>query len=265
MPQPFYTKPLGSPFIELQSVDSTNNYARAQIPANHLTERQTSGPHGLTVFAHEQVAGKGQRGKVWLTEKGANIALSILINPAPLQLFQQFQLSACVAVALHDFFAKYAGSETKIKWPNDLYWQDRKAGGILIENTINHTVSEGSGNWAWSVIGIGININQTSFPSDLPNPVSLRQITGQTFQPLLLAKELCNQVNKYYHQLQREGFDEIISYYNSCLYQLNKKVKLKKSNRIFEAEIKCVNRQGSLVVKHAIEETFDFGEIEWIF
>ena len=129
MPQPSATKPLGLPFIELQSVDSTNNYARQQIHAG-LAQ------HGLAIFTHEQVAGKGQRGKVWATEKGTNIILSLVIKPQPLQLTQQFQLSACAAVAVHEFFMKYAGDETKIKWPNDLYWQDRKAGGILVESIV---------------------------------------------------------------------------------------------------------------------------------
>ena len=109
-----------------------------------------------------RLAGKGQRGKIWTSEKDANIILSIVINPEPLQLSQQFQLSACVAVAVNDFFTKYAGMQTKIKWPNDLYWQDRKAGGILIENIVS-THQLIINNWEWAIIGIGININQTSF------------------------------------------------------------------------------------------------------
>ena len=129
MPQPSATKPIGLPFLELQSVDSTNNYARGQIHAG-LAQ------HGMAFFAHDQVAGKGQRGKVWATEKEANIIISLLVKPKPMQLAQQFQLSACMAVALHEFFTKYAGEDTKIKWPNDLYWQDRKAGGMLIESVV---------------------------------------------------------------------------------------------------------------------------------
>lgn len=256
MPQPFSTTPVGLPFIELQSVDSTNNYARAQIHAG-LAQ------HGMTIFAHEQVAGKGQRGKAWTSEKEANIALSVLIKPASLRLTQQFHLSACVAVAVHEFFMYYTGDDTKIKWPNDLYWQDRKAGGILIENIVGSS-SSGAGNWDWSIIGIGININQTVFPPDLPNPVSLRQITGKIFEPAKLAKDICTYFEKYYHLLIKEGFHSIYSNYNSNLFKKEEKVKLRKENRVFEAVIKKVTPAGKLVVQHAIEEEFYFGELEWM-
>ena len=95
MPQPPYTKPIGLPFVELQSVDSTNNYARKQIHAG-LAQ------HGMTIFAHEQLTGKGQRGKSWSSEKGVNIIMSIVIKPQPLLLTQQFMLNACVAVAVYE-------------------------------------------------------------------------------------------------------------------------------------------------------------------
>ena len=118
MPQPPDTKPIGLPFVELQAVDSTNNYARQQIHAG-LAQ------HGMAIFAHEQLLGKGQRGKTWSSEKDANIILSIVVKPQLLLLSQQFMLSACMVVAINDFFIKYAGADTKIKWPNDLYWQDK--------------------------------------------------------------------------------------------------------------------------------------------
>lgn len=147
----FARNPIGSPFIELQSVDSTNNYALTQAHAG-LAQ------HGSAFFAHEQVSGKGQRGKNWSSGIDTSVILSILINPAPLQISQQFQLSACVAVSVHQYFFQLMGDDTTIKWPNDLYWQDRKAGGILIESIIRpqNEISQ----WAWAVAGIGININQ---------------------------------------------------------------------------------------------------------
>ncbi|HNF37596.1 MAG TPA: biotin--[acetyl-CoA-carboxylase] ligase, partial [Chitinophagaceae bacterium] len=117
-------------FIELQSVDSTNNYARLQIQQGLAQDR-------LAIFAHHQTAGKGQRGKKWEAEKGANIALSVLIKPDFLKLSQQFSLSACIAVSVHQFLSNYILDGLKIKWPNDLYWQDRKAGGILIESVVS--------------------------------------------------------------------------------------------------------------------------------
>lgn len=263
MPQPSSTNPLGSPFIELQSVDSTNNYAFKQIHAG-LAQ------HGMAVFAHEQLAGKGQRGKVWIVEKDAGIILSVLIKPSSLLPVKQFWLSACVAVAMHDFYKTFAGTETKIKWPNDLYWQDRKAGGVLIESIVGSSelgsINEQStmGIWKWAVIGIGININQTSFPAVLKNPVSLKQITGKDFDIVDMAKELCKQLNNYFEQLLTNGFENIYTQYLAHLYKRNETVKLKKGSRIFEATIKGVSSTGKLIVQHTMEEEFDFGEVEWI-
>ena len=269
--------PSGMPFIELQSVDSTNNYALARLHEARLPERQGLVQHGQAYFAHEQLAGKGQRGRIWTAEKDANIILSVVLNPYPLQLSQQFQLSAAVALAVHDFFSNYAGEDTKIKWPNDLYWQDRKAGGILIESVIsssapvkkaglseNERQKTAAGQWQWAVVGIGININQTSFPEELKNPVSLKQITGKNYEVVALAKELCECLFTRFNALTEKGFDTIYAYYTSQLYKKGEAVKLKKDNRVFEAIIKNVSPSGQLIVQHTIEEAFSFGDIEWI-
>jgi len=242
------------PFIGVKSVDSTNNYALARAHAG-LAQ------HGEAIFAHEQVAGKGQMGKLWTSGKDENIILSIVADPHPLQLTQQFQLSAAVALGVYDFFAKYAGDDTKIKWPNDLYWKDRKAGGILIESIVG---SSESGVWKWAVIGTGININQTSFSEALINPVSLKQITGKSFDVIALAKELCATINDRFTELLNDGFSNIYEQYISHLYKRNEIVKLKKDSRVFEATIKTVSTSGRLIVQHSIEEEFDFGEIEWV-
>ena len=287
MPNLFLYNSLGLPFIELLSVDSTNNYALTQLHAG-LTQ------HGTAFFAHEQIAGKGQRGKIWTAPNGSSIIISIVINPQPLQLTQQFQLSACMALSVCEFFRHYTGEATTIKWPNDLYWYDRKAGGILIENIIGkrksgvrsqrsevrstksednwpfeigypQTVNEQlSSNWLWAVAGIGININQTIFSEELINPVSLTQITGSKYDPVKLAKELCLLMDKNFKKLITKGFEDIYASYLSQLYKKNEPVKLKKGNRVFEAVIKSVSPTGELIVQHAIEERFAFGEIEWV-
>ena len=263
MPQPPFLNPLGSPFIELQSVDSTNNYARNLLHESRLPDRQNPVQHGTAVFAHEQVSGKGQRGKIWTSEKDSNVIVSVIVKPQSLQLTQQFQLSVCVAVAVHRFLTKYAGEDVKIKWPNDVYWQDRKAGGILIESVIRSS-DTGDSSWDWSIIGIGININQTAFPTYLSNPVSLRQITGKSFNTLSLAKEICEELNQKFSELVTEGFEKIYASYLTHLYKINTTVKLKKDNRVFEAIIKGVSPAGRLIVFHSIEEEFDFGEVQWV-
>jgi len=252
------SSPIASPlpFIELQSVDSTNNYAREQIHAG-LAQ------HGMGIFAHQQLAGKGQRGKTWLTEKAGNIALSILVKPQTIPLNAQFQLSAVAAVAAQIFFSGYAGEDTKIKWPNDLYWQDRKAGGILIESVISSRES-GVSSWEWAIIGIGININQTSFPPDLPNPVSMKQITGKTFDPVLSAKELHSIFLQQFDELNTRGFSAIYEHYLANLYKKNERVRLRKDNRNFEARIIGVGKSGKLIAEHGITEEFDFGTVEWV-
>jgi BirA family transcriptional regulator, biotin operon repressor / biotin---[acetyl-CoA-carboxylase] ligase len=275
LPDPPFHQPIGTPFIELQTIDSTNNYALSLIHAARLpdlptgqAEGQVSPQHGLVVFSHAQTAGKGQRGKKWVSSPGINIALSIVINPTPLQVSQQFQLSACTAVALQEFFGKYAGTETKIKWPNDLYWRDRKAGGVLIESVVSSRVPIAIGTavstWDWAVVGIGININQTSFPGELPNPVSLKQITGKTYDSIELARELCRVFNDQYEKLMNAGFEAIYQQYQTHLYKKGEKVKLKKDNRVFEATIKTVSPAGKLIVDHVMEEEFDFGSVEWL-
>jgi BirA family transcriptional regulator, biotin operon repressor / biotin---[acetyl-CoA-carboxylase] ligase len=255
LPLPSGIPLLGTPFIELPSIDSTNNYALAQIHANLAQP-------GTCYFAHEQTSGKGQRGKSWATESGMNILLSLVLKPDFLKPFQQFQLSASVAVAARQFFSIYDDQPLKIKWPNDLYWRDKKLGGILIENIISSR--PGGGNWDWAVVGIGINVNQVNFAADLKNPVSLKQITGKSFDQLELAKKLCIAIDHFYKRLMNGQSNAILEMYNEHLYKKDELVKLKKSNRIFSAIIRKVTPTGQLVVQHSIEEQFDFGEIEWL-
>lgn len=258
MLQASYIHTPGAPFIELQSVDSTNNYARQLIQQGGLPDRQGEAQHGMVIFAHEQTAGRGQRGRVWTSEPRKNIAMSILLKPHPLRPDQQFLLSACMAVSVHDFFKSYAVDKVSIKWPNDLYWQDRKAGGILIESIVGEAV------WQWAIAGIGININQVFFPEHLPNPVSLKQITGSDYKVLPLAKKLCTIINRNYEWLINGGDKEILDQYRQCLYKKDQVVKFRKENRVFEAVVKGVQPSGKLIVQHATTEEFDFGEVEWV-
>ena len=235
----------------LDGVDSTNNYAMAQVHAGLAT-------NGMAWFAHEQTAGRGQRGKNWESEPGRNIALSLVLEPKESKLGQPFYLSAAVALACQDFFSHYAGEETKIKWPNDLYWRDRKAGGILIENVLQ------GNEWKYAVIGIGININQVTFDPSLKNPVSLKQITGKDFDAQALAIELYHLLMNQTTAFEPTSFKKTMIRYNQHLYGRNKKIKLKKSNTVFETVVKEVNEYGQLITIDAIERCFEFGEVEWV-
>ena len=114
------------------------------------------------------------------------------------------------------------------------------------------------------MIGIGININQTVFPEELKNPVSLKQITGKDYVPVEMAKELCLVLDNNFNRLITSGFEDYLCFLSLFLYKKNEPVRLKKGSRVFEATIKSVSPSGKLIVQHAIEEEFDFGEIEWV-
>jgi BirA family transcriptional regulator, biotin operon repressor / biotin---[acetyl-CoA-carboxylase] ligase len=241
---------IGDLFIELPSVNSTNIYAMQQVHARLAK-------HGTAYFAHEQTQGKGQRGKTWSSRAGENITLSVVFEPLSLNLNAAFFFNTAITLACYDFCKLYLGDETRIKWPNDLYWRDRKAGGILIENLVRGST------WEFAVAGIGLNINQIIFPPDLINPVSFRQITGREFKVIDLAKDLCEHIQEQWDALNLNS-EYLLKAYNAALYKKGESVKLKKGNRIFEARIDSVNANGQLEVFTTISESFSHGEVEWL-
>lgn len=237
--------------MELATVDSTNIYAMDLLQANLAA-------HGTVVFAHEQKAGKGQRGKKWISEPGINIAMSVVLDCSFLSPTRQFPLSVMVSLACYDLFSSYAPGETFVKWPNDIYWRDRKAGGILIENLVR------GNKWQWAVAGIGINLNQVLFPGSLKNAVSLKQITGKHFNPVVVAKQLCEYLEARYQQLKKGKDKEMLAAFNSHLYKRGEEVKLKSGPIAFTATVKDVSATGELLVLNGLKESFRFGEIEWL-
>lgn len=243
--------PIGKPFYKLCEVDSTNNYAMRQVQAQMAV-------HGATWFAQYQNSGKGQRGKAWNAGYGENIIMSCVLEPVFLAIDNQFLLNVTVALACFDFFNKYTAGNTSIKWPNDIYWKDRKAGGILIENILHGKV------WRFSIAGTGININQTLFPSDLPNPVSLKQITGKPFDIIALAKELCQCLNCRWEQLSLKNNDLLLDEYSSHLYRSGETVTLKKNNQIFNAVVTGVNKHGELLIDTGVPSALAYGSVDWI-
>lgn len=184
--------------------------------------------------------------------------MTLIINANWLKIDAQFELSCATALGCRDFFIKYAGDETCIKWPNDLYWRDRKAGGILIENVIKGNT------WEKSIIGIGININQVDFGNMRKKPVSLKQITGKSFDAKVLAKELCLSLNQRYMELKAGYFDAQLKAYNQDLFKINQVVAFKKGEQSFKALVDGVNVKGQLLIKRESTETINHGEIEWM-
>jgi len=189
---------LGEPLIELSEIDSTNMYAMEQIHA----QKALSGSVYQTDF---QTNGKGQHGRIWESHRGENLLCTYVLELNALKQgknwvpSEQLGLSAAVALGAQAFFMKFAGEETKIKKPNDLYWRDRKAGGILIENIVRGT------DWTWTVIGIGLNINQTQFSNEAGNPVSLKQITGKDWDIKTMQKKLAESLSASLNLWLTEG------------------------------------------------------------
>jgi BirA family transcriptional regulator, biotin operon repressor / biotin---[acetyl-CoA-carboxylase] ligase len=241
---------IGSTLIELQQVDSTNNYATGLIHAGMAQ-------HGIVVTAKEQTSGKGQRNRSWEAVPGENITLSVIIEPNDLVLAEAFLLSMAVAVACRRFFSAYAGPDTRIKWPNDIYWNDRKAGGILIENILSGT------KWKYAVAGIGININQVKFGESTGKPVSLKQITGKDFEIQQLISELLDHLEDCFTELVKHK-ELVTAEYHLHLYKSGEEVRFKKANRSFRAIVKGVTDHGRLILLHGIEHSYEIGEIEWI-
>lgn len=257
---------VGAHFEILDSVDSTNNYAMGQV-------RSGLAGHGDVFFAFEQTQGKGQRGKQWVAEPGKNLLLTIVLSPKTLKVREPFLLSATVALACYDLFKIYSGAEDlRIKWPNDLYWQDRKAGGILIENLWSAAGQTSAGDpeqepWRWAVVGIGLNINQLSFPDELTNPVSLRQITGKPEEQdlLELARSLCNCLQLRMDQITCSPADLLIKDYNTVLYKKGESITLRKGDQTWNTLLNGVDHQGVLHTGNGQETCFTWGEVEWIF
>jgi BirA family biotin operon repressor/biotin-[acetyl-CoA-carboxylase] ligase len=249
--------PLGLPFTELTEVDSTNIYAMNQVKTNLAG-------HGAAFLAQKQWAGKGQMGKVWEAESGQNILLSVVLDPKKL-VFNGSDpdpsiISMLVAVGTFNFFTRYAGDETRIKWPNDIYWRDRKAAGILIENSFRGPI------WQWSIAGMGVNINQTSFGTELNKAVSLKQITGKTYLVNDLAVELCKHIQDALDLLVTEGPDAIIRLYNNALYKKGELVTVA-VNEVIKSVTMCrVLPNGYLEIENenGIKESVALGTVKWL-
>jgi BirA family biotin operon repressor/biotin-[acetyl-CoA-carboxylase] ligase len=194
---------LGAPLIELSTIDSTNIYAMAQIKAGLAKS-------GSCYTADFQTNGKGQHGRVWESSKGQNLLCSYILELNTLDALKnwtpadQIGFSAAIALGARAFFAAFAGSETKIKKPNDIYFSDRKAGGILIENLVRGQ------EWTWAVIGIGMNINQTEFSPEAlnsvsSNPISLQEITNQSWDLKKMQQHLSEALNNAIHDWLQFG------------------------------------------------------------
>lgn len=197
------------PFLYLPETESTNLYLKNLLLEPDGVEEFT------TVRAAFQTAGRGQQGNHWESERDKNLLFSVYLKPNFLLAKEQFLLLQAVSLAVKKFLDSYT-HDIFIKWPNDIYWKDRKICGILIENSLQSDyIME-------SIAGIGININQTQFVSDAPNPISLKSITGEEYDLSLMLDEILLRIRKY-HDLLKEGDwgdrETIVSEYKQALFR----------------------------------------------
>lgn len=243
--------PIGEPFLVLDTVDSTN------VHALQLAAGQDVG-HGTVVFARRQTAGKGQRGQSWQAEPGSSILMSVVLDTAGIEGGCGFPLSVAAALAGSDLLRGLLGEAARIKWPNDLYWQDSKAGGILIENILR------GGHCRRSVVGIGINVNQAAFDASLPNPVSIRQATGHLHDPEALAKDLCVHLEARLSALAAGEWSGLLSAYNGRLYGRGRPLRFRGEEGVFTGIVEAVDAQGILTILRPQAVRYRHGEVAFV-
>jgi BirA family transcriptional regulator, biotin operon repressor / biotin---[acetyl-CoA-carboxylase] ligase len=201
---------VGQNLITLDSVDSTNSRLK-----NILSNSEPL-PEGTVIMAEQQYAGRGQLSGSWTSEPGKNLTISILLKPVFLSPEKQFHLNKAVSLAINDVLIKYFKANAAIKWPNDNYINNEKICGLLIENIIQGGVVK------YSIIGIGLNINQESFPDHVGNATSFRKILHKDYDLQVVLNEICAAVEARYLQLRAGMYDELATEYLKRLYRYDK-------------------------------------------
>ncbi|MDR1919982.1 MAG: biotin--[acetyl-CoA-carboxylase] ligase [Tannerellaceae bacterium] len=220
--------------IRLRETASTNQYIR-----EHLKEGL---PEGCVVTAEYQTAGRGQEGAQWESAPGANLTFSLLLYPRWMPANRQFMLSRLAALAVKDTLDAWT-EHISIKWPNDIYWRHKKICGMLIENHLSGQQLDSS------IIGIGLNLNQTLFTGDAPNPVSLRQITGDEYDKEEVLDRFLRIFYHYYLLLLQEKEAEICAAYKAALYRREGFFAYSDAAGAFEACIQDIEPMGHLLLR----------------
>lgn len=249
---------VGKYFKELESIDSTNSFAAELIKKNEAK-------HGMIVFTQNQTSGKGQREKVWDSEPKKNLTFSLIIKTDFLLVSQQFLLSMAISNAVLEYInKKIDGLEVRasIKWPNDILINKQKVSGILIENTIN-TASLG-----WSIVGIGINLNQEKFELLHPTnfkPVSLKNYLKKDFEINSELELVSEHLEKWLFKLNNREFNIIVDTYKQCLWNVGRLVKFKtKDSMLKEGSFLDIDETGIPKLIDLKGKTYHFSETESI-
>jgi len=224
------------PIIVLNKVTSTNDYLK------ELLSNFTPLPQCTAIMAKMQTAGRGQRGTSWATVAGQNLTSSIYLQPANLALSQQFMLTVISSLALYDVVSSYVPKQVFIKWPNDIYIERKKVCGILIENKIaGNTLTS-------SIIGTGLNVNQTDFAEDLKEKATSLRLAGAQQQiPLLdILQNIQSRLAGYQQLLEQGKSRELLALYNEKLFQKNETRPYQVKNSLCDGKIVGVGHDGLL-------------------
>jgi len=233
-------------------LESTNTYTSECLKVSELQE-------GTVIYADFQTAGKGHQGNRWESENGKNLIFSIILYPSSVRPEDQFLISMAISLGISDFLQGII-PEVKIKWPNDIYVKDDKIAGILIENTLIGDTIESS------VAGIGLNINQEKFSSGIPNPVSIKLITGKESDIRACLKQLLNSLDSRYKQLLYGDRQLIRDEYISLLYRAGEWHEYSAEGKVFRGMIKGISATGNLEIerKDRSVNSYSFKEVEYL-
>ena len=250
--------------IHIDETDSTNRWLKDKASKAkalgfapqtlRLQPLNTNTSENTVVWTDHQTAGRGCGTNTWESERGKNLLFSMLIHPTDISANEQFRITEIVSVALCQTLQAYIDNKVEIKWPNDIYVGDKKICGILIENRLQgNTIKE-------SIIGIGLNVNQTEFKSDAPNPVSMRQLTGRETDLKELLQAFLRAFEVTYHS-KTTCFD-----YKSMLFRRGKYAIYEDKTSCFAATLTDVLPDGRLLLvdKDGLERLYAFKEVSFI-
>jgi len=247
---------LGKNLLILPECPSTNTLAAELSQAGQ-------GPEGTVVITHHQTAGRGQRGNTWQSGKGLNLTLSVVLQPTFLSAIRQFQLNKAVALAVRDVVSKYTREDVRVKWPNDIMIGDKKVCGILIENQLT------GDKLGRSIVGIGLNVNQTDFESALASSVSVH--SGKSIDLAVMFEELMSSLESRYLQLRSKeqearSREEPDNEYIQVLYRRNERRHFIVDDQEVEGIIRQVDEIGKMVVEINNKlRSFDLKEIKFVY
>jgi len=245
-----HTGLIGKKALFLPGCHSTN-----EVAASLVAEQKAA--HGHVVYTDFQTKGRGQRGNSWESGNGKNILLSVILDASFIDPENIFNLTIITSLAIHDTLSEYLTEGLTIKWPNDIYYHNKKIAGILIENFFRQSVIQ------WSIAGMGININQESFHDK--NAISLAQICQQHFDREELIQLLLQNIEKRYKELKKGQSERLRSSYLSRLYWKDEIHVFQTDGKFFNGRIESVAKDGKL--KIAMEQgyrLFDLKEVVFV-